>query len=115
MSALGRTLSEAYHRLNSFTSEVRRNIEAEKLTVITGKRCAYRSRDEIETRLAHAEAIINPTRATNVMQDGALRMTQRVHKEMRLNRYAPRLSENRPQPRFEQVRCADRSALERDA
>lgn len=71
LTALGRTLSEAYHRLNSFTAEVRRNMDAEKLAAITGKRPAYRSRAEIETMYAHAEAIINPTRATNVMQGGA--------------------------------------------
>lgn len=71
LTALGRTLSEAYHRLNSFTAEVRRNMDAEKLAAITGKRPAYRSRAEIETMYAHAEAVINPTRATNVMQRGA--------------------------------------------
>lgn len=71
LTSLGRTLSEAYHRLNSFTAEVRRNMEAEKLAAITGKRPAYRSRAEIETMYEHAEAIINPTRATNVMQSHA--------------------------------------------
>lgn len=68
LTALGRTLSEAYHRLNSFTAEVRRNVEAEKLAVITGKTPAYRSRDEIELMHRHADAIINPTRADNVMR-----------------------------------------------
>jgi hypothetical protein len=38
---------------------------------ISGKRCAYRGRVEIETMYAHAEAMINPTRATNIMQRGA--------------------------------------------
>lgn len=69
LTSLGRTLSEAYHRLNSFTAEVRRNIEAEKLSAITGQAPAYRSRAEIETMHRHADAIINPTRAENVMQD----------------------------------------------
>lgn len=68
VTALGRTLSEAYHRLNSFTAEVRRNIEAEKLAAITGRRPAYRSRAEIEAMHAHADAIINPVRAEKVMQ-----------------------------------------------
>ena len=72
LTALGRTLSEAYHRLNSFTAEVRRNIEAEKLAAITGQRPAYRDRAEIEAMHAHADAIINPVRAENVMRaDGA--------------------------------------------
>lgn len=68
LTSLGRTLSEAYHRLNSFTAEVRRNIEAEQLAALTGKRPAYRSREEILSMYTHAEAIINPTRAVNVMQ-----------------------------------------------
>ena len=68
LTALGRTLSEAYHRLNSFTAEVRRNIEAEKLASLTGQRPAYRARAEIQAMHAHADAIINPVRAENVMQ-----------------------------------------------
>ena len=67
LTALGRTVSEAYHRLNSFTAEVRRNIEAEQLSQITGVRPAYRSADEIEEMHRHADAIINPARAENVM------------------------------------------------
>jgi ribulose-5-phosphate 4-epimerase/fuculose-1-phosphate aldolase len=66
LTALGRTVSEAYHRLNSFTAEVRRNIEAEKLAQITGVRPAYRTLAEIEEMHRHADAIINPTRAENV-------------------------------------------------
>ena len=68
VTALGRTISEAYHRLNSFTAEVRRNIEAEKMAAIKGTRPAYRSAAEIAEMHAHADAIINPTRADNVMQ-----------------------------------------------
>lgn len=68
ITSLGRTLSEAYHRLNSFTAEVRRNIEAEKLAAVTGKRLAYRSRAEIELMHAHADAIIYPKKAEQVMK-----------------------------------------------
>ena len=72
VTAYGRTISEAYHRLNSFTSEVRRNTEAEKLSAITGTPPAYRTRAEIELMHRHADAIINPSRAENVMrQDDA--------------------------------------------
>jgi len=67
LTALGRTVSEAYHRLNSFTAEVRRNIEAEKLSQITGIAPAYRSAAEIEDMHRHADAIINPVRAENVI------------------------------------------------
>lgn len=67
VTSLGRTLSEAYHRLNSFTTEVRRNIEAEKLAAVTGRTPAYRSNAEIEEMHRHADAIIHPTRVENVM------------------------------------------------
>ena len=67
LTSLGRTVSEAYHRLNSFTAEVRRNIEAEKLSQITGVQPTYRSAEEIEEMHHHADAIINPTRTENVM------------------------------------------------
>ncbi len=67
LTSLGRTASEAYHRLNSFTAEVRRNIEAEKLSQITGVKPAYRSAAEIEEMHRHSDAIINPTSAENVM------------------------------------------------
>ncbi len=67
LTSLGRTVSEAYHRLNSFTAEVRRNIEAEKLSQITGVKPAYRSAEEIEEMHHHSDAIINPTRTENVM------------------------------------------------
>ena len=71
LTALGRTVSEAYHRLNSFVAETRRNIEAEKLAALRGTRPTYRSRDEIEAMHRHAEAIINPSRAENVMRPDA--------------------------------------------
>lgn len=68
LTSLGRTLSEAYHRLNSFTAEVRRSIEAEKLAALTGRRPAYRSRAEIDEMHRHADAIINPSRAEKVIE-----------------------------------------------
>lgn len=69
ITALGRTTSEAYHRLNSFTSEVRRNIEAEKLAAIKGTKPHYRDDAEIALMHKHAEAIIYPERADKVMSD----------------------------------------------
>jgi ribulose-5-phosphate 4-epimerase/fuculose-1-phosphate aldolase len=68
VTSLGRTLSEAYHRLNSFVSEVRRNILAEQLAGLKGTRPAYRSDEEIEAMHRFAEAIIYPTRAEQVMR-----------------------------------------------
>src|SRR5688572_7502132 len=69
VTTLGRNLSEAYHRLNSLTAEVRRNIAAELLAARTGSRPNYRSQAEIEAMYRHADAIIYPKRAERVMQD----------------------------------------------
>ena len=69
VTSLGRTISEAYHRLNSFTAEVRRNIEAEHLAAIKGTTPLYRSEAEIALMHKHAEAIIYPTRAEKVMKE----------------------------------------------
>ncbi|MEZ5659905.1 MAG: class II aldolase/adducin family protein [Burkholderiaceae bacterium] len=69
LTALGRDVSEAYHRLNSFTSEVRRCIMAEQLAAVRGTRPAWRSDDEIAEMHRFAETIIYPTRAQNVMRD----------------------------------------------
>ncbi len=69
ITALGRTISEAYHRLNSFTAEIRRNIEAEHLAALKGTTPLYRSEAEIALMHEHAEAVIYPTRAERVMQE----------------------------------------------
>ena len=69
VTSLGRTISEAYHRLNSVTAEVRRNIEAEHLAAIKGTTPLYRSEAEIALMHKHAEAIIYPTRAEKVMKE----------------------------------------------
>ena len=68
---LGRTISEAYHRLNTLTAEVRRCIVAEQIAALKGTRPAYRSRAEIEEMYRFAERIIYPTRADHVMHDEA--------------------------------------------
>ena len=65
---LGRTISEAYHRLNSLTAEVRRNIEAEHLAALKGTSPLYRGESEIALMHRHAEAVIYPDRAEKVMQ-----------------------------------------------
>ncbi len=71
VTTLGRNVSEAYHRLNTLTAEVRRCIVAEQLAAIRGTPSAYRSREEIESMYRFAERIIYPTRADNVMHDAA--------------------------------------------
>jgi ribulose-5-phosphate 4-epimerase/fuculose-1-phosphate aldolase len=67
VTTLGRSLSEAYHRLNAFTSEVRRNVQAEQLAAIKGTKPLYRSREEVEEMHRLAERIIYPDRAESVM------------------------------------------------
>ena len=71
ITTLGRSLSEAYHRLNTLTAEVRRCILAEQLAILRGTKAAYRSQPEIEEMYRFAERIIYPTRADNVMHDAA--------------------------------------------
>lgn len=69
ITSLGRNLSEAYHRLNTLTAEVRRNIQAELLALTKGSRPAYRSQAELEDMYRFAEAIIYPKRASAVMKE----------------------------------------------
>lgn len=69
ITTMGRTISEAYHRLNTLTAEVRRCIVAEQLAAAKGTRPAYRSDAEIRSMYRFAERIIYPDRAENVMQD----------------------------------------------
>ena len=71
LTALGRNVSEAYHRLNTFTAEVRRCIEAEQLAALQGTQPAYRSQAEMEEMYRFAERIIYPTRADHVMREEA--------------------------------------------
>ena len=69
VTTLGRTVSEAYHRLTTLTAEARRNIEAELLAAAKGTRPHYRSDAEVQAMYRHAEAIIYPRRAERVMQE----------------------------------------------
>ena len=69
VTTLGRTVSEAYHRLTTLTAEARRNIEAELLAAAAGTQPAYRSEAEVQAMYRHADAIIYPKRAEKVMED----------------------------------------------
>src|SRR5258708_2134632 len=71
ITTLGRNISEAYHRLNTLTAEVRRCIAAAQIAALNGTRPAYRSRAEIEEMYRFAERIIYPTRAEAVMHEEA--------------------------------------------
>ena len=71
ITTLGRNVSEAYHRLNTLTAEVRRCIVAEQIAALKGTTIAYRSRAEIEAMYRFAERIIYPTRPDHVMHEEA--------------------------------------------
>jgi len=71
ITTFGRNISEAYHRLNTVTAEVRRVLAAEQHARLTGVRPAYRSQAEMEEMYRFAERIIYPTRADNVMHEQA--------------------------------------------
>src|SRR5690349_4817841 len=57
ITSLGRSISEAYHRLNTLTAEVRRCIVAEQIAALKGTTPAYRSQHEIEDMYRFAERI----------------------------------------------------------
>ena len=67
VTTLGRSISEAYHRLTAFTSEVRRVIIAEQLAAAKGTNVHYRSQAEVEEMYRLAERVIYPDRAEDVM------------------------------------------------
>ncbi|MCH9675903.1 MAG: class II aldolase/adducin family protein [Gammaproteobacteria bacterium] len=67
VTTVGRNISEAYHRLNAFTSEVRRNILAEQLAAAKGTTVRYRTQAEINDMYRLAEQIIYPDRAEGLM------------------------------------------------
>ncbi len=69
VTTLGRDISEAYHRLNAFTSEVRRNILALQLAALKGSNVQYRSAQEIDQMYRFAERVIYPDRAEAVMSE----------------------------------------------
>jgi ribulose-5-phosphate 4-epimerase/fuculose-1-phosphate aldolase len=61
ITTLGRNVSEAYHRLNTLTSEVRRNVMIETLCVLKGTKGDYLSQQDIEWMYGYAENVIYPT------------------------------------------------------
>ena len=71
ITTFGRNISEAYHRMNTLTAEVRRCLQAEQHAAIKGTKVAYRAREEIEAMYRFAERIIYPTRADHVMHEEA--------------------------------------------
>src|SRR5262245_36634037 len=62
VTTLGRTVSEAYHRLNTLTSEVRRNVMAIQLASAAGTQIHAIAPDAVDWMYRHAESVIYPSR-----------------------------------------------------
>ena len=62
VTTLGRTVSEAYHRLNTLASEVRRNVLAVQLAAAAGTQIHAIAPDAVEWMYRHAESVIYPSR-----------------------------------------------------
>lgn len=70
VTTLGRSLSEAYHRLNTLASEVRRNILAERLAAIRGTEVHFLAQDSVDWMYRYAESVIYPSRDTTRRPEG---------------------------------------------
>jgi ribulose-5-phosphate 4-epimerase/fuculose-1-phosphate aldolase len=64
VTTLGRTISEAFHRLNTLTSEVRRAILSERLAALRGTEVHYIDPSSVQWMYEQAESVIYPSRAT---------------------------------------------------
>jgi ribulose-5-phosphate 4-epimerase/fuculose-1-phosphate aldolase len=70
VTTLGRTASEAYHRLNTLTSEVRRTVLAERLAAGAGTRVHYLAPDAVDWMYRYAESVIYPSRDATRRPEG---------------------------------------------
>jgi ribulose-5-phosphate 4-epimerase/fuculose-1-phosphate aldolase len=62
VTTLGRTVSEAYHRLNTLASEVRRNVMAIQLAGAAGTAIHAIAPDAVDWMYRYAESVIYPSR-----------------------------------------------------
>lgn len=62
ITTMGRNVSEAYHRMTTITSEIRRNIQIETLCALKGTKSEYLSQKEVEWMFREAEKVIYPTK-----------------------------------------------------
>jgi ribulose-5-phosphate 4-epimerase/fuculose-1-phosphate aldolase len=70
VTTLGRTVSEAFHRLNTLSSEVRRVILAEQLAALRGEAVHYLAPDAVAWMYRYAESVIYPSRDATRRADG---------------------------------------------
>jgi ribulose-5-phosphate 4-epimerase/fuculose-1-phosphate aldolase len=73
VTTLGRTISEAYHRRNTFTSEVRRIALAERLATGAGTKVHYLAPDAVDWMYRYAESVIYPSRDATRRPEGGER------------------------------------------
>ena len=74
LTTLGRTLSEAYHRLNTLTSEIRRNVLAEQLAAVRGTDVHYLAQESVDWMYRYAESVIYPSRDATRRPEGGDRL-----------------------------------------
>jgi len=74
LTPLGRSLSEASHRLNPLTSEIRRNILAERLAAIRATNVHFLAQDAVDWMYRHAESVIYPSRDSTRRPEGGARL-----------------------------------------
>jgi ribulose-5-phosphate 4-epimerase/fuculose-1-phosphate aldolase len=60
VTTVGRTVSEAYHRLNTLVAEVRRNIVALSLAAATGEKLAIVDAESVEWGYRHGDSVLYP-------------------------------------------------------
>ena len=60
VTTFGRTLSEAYHRLNTLAAEVRRNITALALAAATGDKLQVVDDESVDWAYRHADSVLYP-------------------------------------------------------
>jgi ribulose-5-phosphate 4-epimerase/fuculose-1-phosphate aldolase len=70
VTTLGRTVSEAYHRLNTLTSEVRRVVLAERLAMGARTEVHYLAPESVAWMYRYAESVIYPSRDTTRRPEG---------------------------------------------
>ena len=60
VTTVGRTVSEAYHRLNTLAAEVRRNITALSLAAATGEKLTVVDAESVEWGYRHGDSVLYP-------------------------------------------------------
>jgi ribulose-5-phosphate 4-epimerase/fuculose-1-phosphate aldolase len=70
VTTLGHTISEAFHRLNTLTSEVRRNVLALQLAAAAGTEPHYLAPDAVQWMYRYAESVIYPSRDATRRPEG---------------------------------------------